>query len=317
MSSQEKQQLIESFYHAKYFWVLISMLIGFIAHWLRAIRWSILIEPIHSKPKINETFAAVAIGYLGNFFFPRFGEILRCFTLRKTASIPASTLLGTVIVERTVDMITFFLIIIISLFSIFRALTQYANSFQITSSDIITPSKLLLLIIFAGFAIVVLIVMYIFRHILREKPLIRKIYKIIYLFKDGLISIFKIRKKTLFIFYSVLIWICYILMSWVCFFAFEQTKHLSFEAAILVVIAGTIGIIIVQGGLGVYPALVAQALILYSVPYTLGYAMGWIIWISQTLVIVLIGLWAVAFILFVKNVSIYEIRKSIEENNTS
>lgn len=106
-------------------------------------------------------------------------------------------------------------------------------------------------------------------------------------------------------------------MSWVCFFAFEQTKHLSFEAAIIVVIAGTIGIIIVQGGLGVYPALVAQALLLYAVPYTIGYAMGWIIWISQTLVIVLIGLWAAAFILFVKNVSIYDIRKSLEENNSS
>lgn len=317
LSPDEKQQLIQSFYIANYWWVLLSMAIGFIAHWLRALRWNILIEPFHSRPHNLETFAAVAMGYLGNFIFPRFGEILRCFSLKKTSSAPVSALLGTVIIERIIDMLTFFILFLLSLFFIFKIFAQYTSSLQVNTSTIITPDKLLILVIIAGFALTTLIVLYIFRHKFKEKPVLRKLYKIIYLFKDGLISIFKIRHRLLFILYSVLIWVCYVLMSWVCFFAFEHTKHLPLESAILAVIAGTIGIIIVQGGLGVYPALVAQALLLYTVPYTTGYALGWIIWLSQTLLIVIIGLWAMAFILFKKNISIYEIRRSLEENNTT
>ena len=48
-------------------------------------------------------------------------------------------------------------------------------------------------------------------------------------------------------------------------------------------------IILVQGGIGVYPVAVAQTLLLYGISYESGFAMGWIIWVAQTMMIVIFG----------------------------
>jgi hypothetical protein len=79
-------------------------------------------------------------------------------------------------------------------------------------------------------------------------------------------------------------------MAYLVFFSLPATTSLGLDAGLGVLIFGSIGIMIVQGGIGIYPAIVAETLILYSITKTTGYAMGWLIWSSQTLTIILLGI---------------------------
>lgn len=78
-------------------------------------------------------------------------------------------------------------------------------------------------------------------------------------------------------------------MSWVVFLSLPGTRDLGLDAGLTVLLFGTIGIIIVQGGIGIYPAIVAETLLVYDIPKTTGYAMGWLIWSAQTLMMIFAG----------------------------
>ena len=108
-------------------------------------------------------------------------------------------------------------------------------------------------------------------------------------FLEGIRSVVKVRNMWLFIAYSLSIWLLYLLMAYLVFFSFPESSHLGLDAGLAALVFGTIGIIIVQGGIGIYPAIVAETLFLYAVETTKGYALGWLIWSSQTLTIILLG----------------------------
>ena len=64
---------------------------------------------------------------------------------------------------------------------------------------------------------------------------------------------------------------------------------MGWDAALSVLIFGSIGIMVVQGGIGIYPAIIAETLVLYGITNTYGYALGWLTWTAQTLMIVVAG----------------------------
>jgi hypothetical protein len=100
----------------------------------------------------------------------------------------------------------------------------------------------------------------------------------------------------------------YVLMFSVCFFAVDSTAVLGIDAMLAGFVAGTIGIILVQGGIGVFPAFVGLILTTYLAPLDNSgivpdaLALGWIIWTSQTLLVILLGL--VSLILSNRNLKI-------------
>ena len=110
---------------ADYRWVIFALAISFFSHLSRAIRWRILIEPLGYKPRLINTFYAILIGYFANLAAPRLGEITRCGALTKTDDIPFEGLVGTVIVERVIDV---FCLAILT-FIIFFAKIDFFGSF--------------------------------------------------------------------------------------------------------------------------------------------------------------------------------------------
>lgn len=69
-----------------------------------------------------------------------------------------------------------------------------------------------------------------------------------------------------------------------------ETSHLGLDVGLLVLAFGTIGIILVQGGIGIYPLLVAEVLMIFGIAKTTGYAMGWLLWSGQTLMVIVAGI---------------------------
>src|SRR5215510_13832439 len=102
---------------------------------------------------------------------------------------------------------------------------------------------------------------------------------------DGVRSIFKLEKRWLFLFYTCMIWGCYIFMLVLGFWSMPFTQHLSVLAALVVLIFGSIGMIVTQGGIGAYPVLVGSVLTRYGLDEPSGLAFGWVSWIVQTLIV--------------------------------
>ncbi|MBC8046189.1 MAG: flippase-like domain-containing protein, partial [Fimbriimonadaceae bacterium] len=106
VDEDQKAEIKESFLHANYWWVLLSVAIGILSHVLRAVKWKMMLEPLGKSPRLLTTFYSVMIGYLVNMAIPRLGEVTRCGILQRYEKIPFDKSLGTLVVERSIDLLS-------------------------------------------------------------------------------------------------------------------------------------------------------------------------------------------------------------------
>lgn len=290
-----QQKIIQNFRNANYFWLLISIIPGLIAHWFRALRWNMLIETFDQKPSNSVTFHSVMAGYIANLVFPRLGEVTRCAMLNRKTHIPFDKLLGSVVAERAWDMITYIVVFFAAIVLYFSKLSDYIKEkiTQPASASLEKINFLQWIIILGVCVLLFLMIRYIikrFQHI-RIIKLVKNVASNI---KSGLVSIFHIRKLWLFLVYTALIWFGYWAMVYISFFALDSTAQLPPGSALVIMAFGTIGIILVQGGIGIYPIIVSELLIYYGIELGDGYALGWLTWSAQTGLVLILGL--IAFI---------------------
>jgi len=108
----EIDELTSSFKSANYWFPLLIIAPIVLSHYVRAIRWKVILERIHPQVKTNNLFAGVMIGYFMNNLIPRSGEIVRpWFTAQSERSASFSSLLGSIIVERFIDTVALLLVI--------------------------------------------------------------------------------------------------------------------------------------------------------------------------------------------------------------
>ena len=105
---------------------------------------------------------------------------------------------------------------------------------------------------------------------------------------EGMLSIFKMKKKWLFIFHTIFIWIMYILMFWVVTFSIDGLS-VPIGAILVGFIAGAFSIAATPGGIGSYPVSVSAAFVLFGVSKELGDSFGWMMWGSQTAMVIFFG----------------------------
>jgi hypothetical protein len=78
-------------------------------------------------------------------------------------------------------------------------------------------------------------------------------------------------------------------MIYVCFFCFTDTSSLNPGAGLSALVLGSVGIMVTPGGIGLYPAIIQETMLLYGIVRTTGLALGWISWTAQTSMILVIG----------------------------
>lgn len=245
-----------------YWWIILSMLIGFVSHLSRTIRWQMLIKPIEKKPNLTNTFLAVIIGYFANLLLPRMGEISRCGALSKYEEISFSKLVGTVVIERLIDFIMLiiaFILVLILQFNIVSDFLATKADFTGIINLITNPiTYMLFFLIAAG--------LYIFRRTISQIKIFKNLKGIWGKFSEGFLAIKKIDNKWLFLFHTVFIWVLYYLMILVAFYAFESTTHLSSIVGLTVFVMGSLGMVApVQGGVGPWHFMVIASLSLYGI----------------------------------------------------
>src|SRR5215212_10019215 len=105
-------QIKDAIRRAKHWLIVPAFLLLFVAHYSRALRWKILMEPLGYKPSTFNTFAAVMIGYLVNTGVPRLGEVVKCTLLSRYEKLRADKLVGTIVMERAVDVVCLLVVFI-------------------------------------------------------------------------------------------------------------------------------------------------------------------------------------------------------------
>jgi len=304
LTPEEKEDIYKSFIGANYWWILLSIIIGISSHISRSVRWIILMEPMGYKPRLKNTFFAVLIGYFANLALPRLGEVTRCGILAKYEKIPFQKSFGTVVTERGLDMLSLLTAFLINFFvnldklNLFKETSIYKNAAE-KYNQLENPNY----IYYIAFLIIIVLflIFYKFRHKISHTKIYQKFKEIVLGFFEGLKSLIKIKKPFWFIFHSIFIWLMYLLMTWIVFFSLPVTSHLGLNAGLAVLVFGSIGIIIVQGGIGIYPWIVAEILAMFYIPLTKGYAMGWLLWTGQTVMIIVAGILSLIFLPIINN----------------
>lgn len=295
LSAEQKASIIDNIKGVaidnRWIFLILSAAIGFISVIFRAFRSIQLIEPLgYNVSKIN-SYHSVMICYIANIAFPRLGEVLRCTFIQRYEKVPFQKTFGTVVTERIIDMLSFGLIFLFALLlesekllSLFQHKTQSTE----TTSFLNNPMFILAIIL-----LLVIIILFIFRKSIVKWKLYHKIKQIILGFWSGLLSVVKLKKPLLFVFYTFMIWVCYFFMFYVAIFAFPEIVAMGNQlwmASLSCVVIGTIGFIISQGGLGAYPLLISSVLLLYGISKELGLAVGWVVWTTETLLYVVGGI---------------------------
>ncbi|OQX73081.1 MAG: hypothetical protein B6D61_12955 [Bacteroidetes bacterium 4484_249] len=293
LTPEEKKEIYSSFIGANYWWLVLSISIGILSHISRTIRWQLLLEPMGYSPRFKNTFLAVMIGYFANLALPRMGEVTRCGILTRYEKIPLQKAFGTVVTERALDLISLFLAFFINLFihidklNLFKK-TSIFKTFQQKYDQIENPGYIYWISLL--FFTIILFALFKLRNRISHTKFYKKIKEIILGFWEGIKSLVKIKKPFWFVFHSIFIWIAYLMMTWVVFFSLPETSHLGLDVGLAVLVFGSIGIVIVQGGIGIYPWIVAEILALFLIPGTKGYALGWLLWTGQTFMVILAGI---------------------------
>ena len=271
-------------------WVVLSMLLGYLAFIFRGLRWNLLIEPMGYKPRKSHLIHAIAFGYLFNSLIPRSGELVRCTALNKISNIPVSALFGHVLLERLIDFI-------ILGFCIWLSFILNYNKFLIFSQDFSLPSMYILYFLVFIFFIVVA---FKFRKNLLKQNHLDKIHVFIVGLKEGFLSFRKIQNKFLFSIYTLLIWLCYLYMTVVCFFCFHELQQLTLGEGLFIMVAGGLGMVVpTPTGIGSYHYLVIKALAAIGISYETAGFFALIVHSSQALMILISG--AVAMLILYMN----------------
>ena len=276
----EKEYFLKSLSEANYGWVLVALIVAFFAHLSRAYRWKYLLETLDIKPKLSLMYHSVMIGYIINLTIPRSGELARAGYFSRYQKTKSDQVFGTIVVERVVDLIMFASIFLIAFFlqsdqDKFQELRQMGNS---SSNPLVLPIFLLII------SVVSIIVISIKK--IRDKAwnFLKGIYQ-------GATTILKLKNKLAYVLHTLFIWTAYVAMLWITALALPDLQEINVNAIFACFIAGTIAIGATPGGIGLYPIMVASALIqLYGYDGQVAKSFGMLMWSSQTIFMVLLGI---------------------------
>lgn len=289
------QDLVDGIRSCDFRWVIVTTLLSALPIFLRSLRWRILMLPLNPTITRRESFDGISIGYLANFALPRAGEFARCGVISATGKTSYEAVLGTVVLERSFDLLCYALILLAVLLLRWQEFGSFVM--QQIGDPLMQQLPFNILWLIAGLILVAIGLLwatYHFRDRLRKFPLLSKLFTIAKGLLDGLAAGFRMPQKGRFFLLTILIWLGYWLMSYTTIQAFPAIDSLNGVDALFLMVVGSLGWIVpVQGGIGAYHFIISLALTsLYAIPQTHGVIFATISHESQALMMLICGIYA-------------------------
>lgn len=267
------------FKNADYSFIVLAGIISILSNVSRAWRWKFPLETMGYKVSFLNCFMSVNAGYLMNLTVPRSGEITRAVILKRYEKVPFDKGFGTIVGERIIDM--FFLLLFVA--------TAFFLQFDIFKAFVLDQIPLNKLLLFGGIGIgLMTVALWIYAY--SKSKIVAKLKEKISGLKEGLFSIWKMEKKWQYLAHTIFIWFSFLMTFYVTIYVFEPTQTLTLGATISAFVVGSIAIAFTNSGFGSYPFLISKILLFYSIAETVGNAFGWIVWTSQMLLVLALGL---------------------------
>ena len=290
IDNEKLSEIRSALENARLYLIAPVFIILLLSHYVRALRWRLLIESLGYKPAKANTFFAVMVGYLANQAVPRLGEVLKCTLLARYEKIPADKLVGTIILERLIDAFSLLIMFGTTLAIQPGLYSQIINTiFNGGEEETNKIPGYLIGLFFIGIIVVIIT----FWMVIKKKNFndLRAVIKRIGIrIWQGLSAIQHLKKRGQFIMLTLALWILYLSGGYIGFQALHETEHYGIKEAFTVLSAGSIGMIVTPGGIGAYAYLIEATMQLYGLQQSIAVAFGWLLWLAQTVVILIGGL---------------------------
>ena len=278
--------------------ILLSLLFGFIGNLFRGLRWELLINSLGYKPKRASIVYAVFGNYAVNFLLPRAGDVWRCAVVSKYDKVPFSKGFETFLIDKVLDLIASVIVLLMSIilsgdFFVFylRKNPEFLSNIENVFSSIW---------LYIGIA-VFLFMFFFFIKFRKQNRFMKNIANFFKTVKHDLNLIRKMKEKKLLIFYTILVWLAFYLYFYICFYAFDFTAPLGAIVGLTVFAMSNVGIAVpVQGGIGAWHFMVISSLVIFGVTYQQASAFAGVVFIIQSVWIILLGVFGIIALPHVK-----------------
>jgi len=259
-------QMWEAFARANYWYLLAVVVVIFVSHYLRVLRWRILLYPI-KQVDIGSLFSSLLIGYMANAFTPaHLGELLRAYVLGKKRGVSASSALATIVVERILDVFSLLGVMVLAIFVYpFPGWVKHAGYIMLAGSVCLFLFLVLLKKSYARIRRPMDFLMKPLPDHLREK-----VWEVLKRFVEGIVPLKSPLDYPIVILHSLLIWVCYGLIFHLSLLAFDfyEVYQLPWLTSLILLVITTIGVVVPSspGYVGTYHYLCQISLGLFGVP---------------------------------------------------
>lgn len=279
LTYEQLENIKRYFKNANYNYVFLSLVISLFGFWARSYRWKYSLNHLGYTTQLKNNLFFVCISYLVNLTIPRSGEITRAVLLKKYEHVPFAKGFGTIVAERVVDLLIFLLFVLIAFLLQFNTISAFIFSN-------ISP-KMLLIVCITCLVLGTLFLLIWFRSNWQIVGVLKEKFAGLI---EGMTAILVMKQKWNYLLFSFFIWFTYLMMFYVCIFAIPETASIPFSTVIMGFIFGSVATGFTNGGIGAFPISIQTVLFLYGIDKGAGAALGWIIWTSQTLLTILLGL---------------------------
>ncbi len=259
------KKLVADFKSTNPWWTLVVIMCYQMSNIVRSLRWQMICAPLGYSIRFRNAFWAIMLGYFANLGLSRAGEVVRAGSLARYEKIKLDNVLGTIALDRILDLISMSLVIMLAFYFQYKEIHDYL-SVNMRDFDAVAFSKGWIFQTFlVGIGLFLLLVI-LFKKRIAQSIVYLKLKTFVKGILEGMKTIRKIKHPVLFVIYSLLIWIFYFAMAYFAFYSFGPTEHLGILAALLVFVFGSFGIIIPSpGGMGTYHAMAMAALAIYGI----------------------------------------------------
>lgn len=279
-------------------WMLLSFPFGILAQMFRGWRWQMSLNPIGEYPRASTSINSIFLSYAVSLVVPRIGEFARCGVLKRYDGVSFTKALGTVVTERIIDSL---LVLAITLLTLFFQLRVFDRFFSRTGTNIeimFDRFSTTGYVVTAVCAVAVLILLW---YLLRRFSIYNKVKCTISGLMQGVFSLRGVKNMPLYVVFTLGIWVSYFLHYYLTFFCFEATSGLGMACALVTFIVGSIAVIVpTPNGAGPWHFAVKTMLILYGVGETDALYFVLIVHSVQTLLVILLGIYAWMALAFTK-----------------
>ena len=279
-------------------WMLLSFPFGILAQAFRGWRWRQALEPVGEYPRTSVSIHSIFLSYAASLVIPRVGEFARCGVLKRYDDVSFPKALGTVVSERAIDSL---LVMGITALVLLVEMSTFGTFFRKTGTDL---HSILHNFSWAGYfvaAVCAAAILVLLHVLLRKLSIYNKVRATIKGIWQGVISLKDVQNIPLFVFFTLAIWVSYFLHYYLTFFCFDFTADLGIGCAMVTFIVGSIAVIVpTPNGAGPWHFAVKTMLILYGVTDVHALCLVLIVHTVQTLLVIILGIYALAALSFTK-----------------